>query len=447
MRMKGEIANQQVWAMLAGASELAALKRVDVKSYLEPAREIPVSHEVDVVVAGGGASGAAAAVCAARSGLSVVMVEQTAIPGGMLTHVTSWLNDFENKGGFAREFIVHLREHGICQWPYQNPFRTVLYLDELVSDSGVRHLYLARVVAPMRDESGQLGGVIVESKSGRHGIRAKVVIDATGDGDVAALAGASFAVGRETDGACQAISLSHLLTNYTGPELNNAEFLALIDRAAAAAGNGYRIPYARARVRPLVGTRQCIWNGSPHVCGYDPLDAESLSDAMVALRRQCRDFFSTLKEHTEEFVDIECGPIAGLPGVRESRRIFCDEAVNYAHMQDGCRRPGGLFLVSQSIDIHKCREEEPDIYIEKIKPYHIPYGALLPKGIENLLVVGRCIGGDHRALASYRIIADCFAMGEAAAIAARIAIDEGCPPRAVPAEQVVDGMARRGYEQ
>ncbi|MDX9982294.1 MAG: FAD-dependent oxidoreductase [Lentisphaeria bacterium] len=418
-----------------------------MNTYREPAREIPVTHAVDVVVAGGGTAGTAAAVCAARLGLAVVMVEQTAIPGGMLTQVTHWLSDFANKGGFAREFITHLRDSGICQWPYHNLFRTALYLDELVDASGVRHLYLARVAAPMRDGDGRVCGVIVESKSGRHAVRAKVVIDATGDGDVAALAGASFVVGRESDGACQAISLSHLLTNYTGPAISNPDFLALLDRAATAAGNHYRIPYDRARIQTLAGTRQCIWNGTPHVCGHDPLDAASLSDAMVALRRQCREFHDTLKFHTKEFADLEFGPIAGLPGVRESRRMLCDEAVSYPDAVAGHRRPGGLFLVTQAIDIHKCHEGEPDIYVEKIKPYHIPYGALLPKGVENLLVVGRCIGGDHQTLASYRIIADCFAMGEAAAIAARVAIDENRTPRQIPAEQVAAKMAELGYEQ
>jgi len=415
--------------------------------YCEPAREIPVSHAVDVVVAGGGAAGTAAAICAARLGLAVVMVEQTAIPGGMLTHVTSWLNDFDNKGGFAKEFIGQLLERGLCKWPYQNPFRTTLYMDELVSSSGVRHLYLARVTAPMLDAAGRIIGVVVESKSGRHAIRAKVVIDATGDGDVAACAGAQFGIGRESDGACQSIGMSHLLTNYTGPAMSNREFLDLLDTAAAAAGNGYRIPYDRARVQPLTATQQCIWNGTPHVCGHDPLNADSLSDALVALRGQCRDFYETLKHHTSEFADVEFGPISAIPGVRESRRILCDEAVCYADAVAGRRREDGLFLVTQAIDIHKCREGEPSIYVEKIKPYHIPYGTLLPQGIENLLVVGRCIGGDHQALASYRIIADCFAMGEAAAIAARLAVDANCTPRQIAARQIAEEMAGLGYAQ
>jgi hypothetical protein len=103
--------------------------------------------------------------------------------------------------------------------------------------------------------------------------------------------------------------------------------------------------------------------------------------------------------------------------------------------------------VTQNIDIHRRDRIEPAIMCEKVQPYHVPYGALLPVGLENLLVVGRCIGGDHAALASYRIIADCMAMGEAAAIAARLAVRTGCSPRRVPVPALVAEMAARGYER
>jgi len=417
------------------------------ETYYEPGREIPVSHNVDVVVAGGGTAGVAAAICAARLGLSTVMVERTAIPGGMLTHVTCWLNDFDNKGGFPREFRQGIETRGICRWPYQNPFLTTAYLDDLVRESGVRHLYLANTVAPLFEDEGRLGGVIVESKSGRHAVRAKVVIDATGDGDIAARAGAEFAMGRDSDGACQSVSLSHMLMNYTGPLMSAPEFLAAIADSAQTAGNGYEIPYDSARVQMLPGTERLFYNGTPHVTGLNPLDAEQLSDLVLALRDQAREFHDTMKPHHPAFRDVEFGPFSAIPGVRETRRIVCDECVTSDDLAEGRQRPDGLFLVTQSIDIHRCIPGEPAIVVEKVKPYHIPLGALLPRGLENLMVVGRCIGGDHRALSSYRIIADCFAMGEAAAITARLATDRACAPREVPARDVVDEMARAGYAQ
>ena len=131
----------------------------------EPARQTPVMHSVDVVVAGGGTAGVSAAVTASRMGLSVVMVERSAIPGGMVTHVTQWLNDFENKGGFAREFLDHLQQQDICAWPYYNPFLVVPYFDDLLDKEGVRYLYLANVVAPIL-EDGRLAGLHREGRGG-----------------------------------------------------------------------------------------------------------------------------------------------------------------------------------------------------------------------------------------------------------------------------------------
>lgn len=415
-------------------------------TYMEPSRGIPISHDVDVVVAGGGTAGVTAAVCAARLGLSVVMIEQSAIPGGMVTHVTQWLGKYVTKGGFPLEFIKAIQTRGICEFPYYRGAEVIPYFDEILSDAGVIPLYLAMAVTPIL-EKHRLTGVIVESKSGRHAVLAKVVIDATGDGDVAVRAGAKFHIGRDTDGACQAISLSHLVMNYTGQDMDGKAFLELIDRAARRAGNNYKLPYDRInRFRKLPGSRQAYLNGTPHVTGYDALDAESLSQAMVALRRQAVEFYRTIKNHTEEFRDIEFGPFSAIPGVRETRRIVCDETITHDDAIQGTRRKDGLFLVTQNIDIHKCTENEPSIVLEKVKPYHVPYGALLPKGLENLLVVGRCIGGEHESMASYRVIPDCMAMGEAAAVAAKMAISENTTVREVPAADIIAELHSRGYQ-
>ena len=414
------------------------------ESVTEPARQTPVSHSVDVVVAGGGTAGVAAAVVAARLGLSVAMVERTSMPGGMVTHVTSWLNDFETKGGFPREFLEHLQGSGACTWPYYNPFLVVPYLDDLLRGEGVRFLYLVQVAAPLIVD-GKLGGVIVESKQGRTAIRAKIVIDATGDGDVAARAGAQFEMGRASDGASQAISLSHLYMNYGGGTTPAVEVNEIVHQAARDAGRRYTLPYDKWTVRLVPGTAGCVWQGVPHVTGHDPLSADGLSDALVSLRDQAREMFSLLKEHTDRFAGIEFGPFSAIPGVRESRRITGDEGICEDDVLAGRRREDGLFLVTQSIDIHRCREGEPAIIVRKVKPYHVPYGALLPKGVENLLVAGRCISGDHEALSSYRIIADCMAMGEAAAIAACMAIEGGSGVREVSPGDVRAEMVSRGY--
>ncbi|MDP6775621.1 MAG: FAD-dependent oxidoreductase [Candidatus Latescibacteria bacterium] len=413
----------------------------------EPARETPVSHTVDLLVAGGGASGVAAAVSAARMGLSVVMAELTAIPGGMITHVNRWFSrDFENKGGYTREFLDAITELGFCEWPYYNPFPLVPYFDDVLESSGARPLYLTGVAAPLI-EDGRLAGAIVESKSGRHAVRARIVIDATGDGDLAARAGARFSIGRPGDGACQSMSISHMLMDYVGPAIDADTFTAMVHDAAQEAGSGFELPYDHWRIAPLVGTEHAVWHTIPHVTGHDPLSAEGLSDALVALRRQAWDLYQTLKEHAEPFRDVAFGPVSCYPGVRESRRIVCDAEITSEAVRSGQKSETGLFTVVQSIDMHKPTEGEPSIVVERIKPYHVPYGALLPQGIENLLVIGRCIGGSHEACSSYRVVPDCMAMGEAAALATRMAIEGGCTPREIAVGDLIGEMANRGYQR
>lgn len=413
----------------------------------EPAREIPVTHDVDVVVAGGGTAGTAAAICAARMGLSVVMVERTAQPGGMVTHVTQWLNDFDNKGGFAAEFREQIEQSGICTRPYYNPYAVIPLFDRMLNEAGVRPLYLAMVAAPILDD-GVLNGVIVESKSGRHAVRARYVIDATGDGDVATASGASFDMGRASDGACQSISLSHLWLDYRGGRLDNDSWIKAVTEASRAAGLGFRLEYDHGRLQPLPGGINAHLNGTPHVTGYDPLNAEQLSDLLIALRAQATEYFYLMHRHAPGFDTTGFGPFSGIPGIRESRRIACDDTITAADARGGRRRADGLFLVTQAIDIHKCKPDEPPIVVEKVKPYHMTLGAMLPRGLGNLAVAGRCIGGEHESLASYRIIADCFAMGEALAIACRRGLDRGGDAlRTVPAGEVAAEMNNRGYEQ
>ncbi|HCE42581.1 MAG TPA: hypothetical protein DET40_03435 [Lentisphaeria bacterium] len=417
-----------------------------MRHIIEKEKKTPVMFDVDVVVCGGGTAGMAAAVCAARKGLSVVIVERTSIPGGMVTHVTYWTSDFNNKGGFAREFITKLYDSGVCVKPYYNPWLIVPYFDSLIEENKIRVLYLSNIAAPIV-EDGKLGGVIVESKSGRTAIKAKIVIDATGDGDVAAGAGADFKQGREGDGAVQAISLTQMLTNYTAGQIDYKRMQEIIEKAVRKSGKKYWYPYDKWHPGTVVGTRQTLLHSVPHATGYDPTDAIQLSDAMVEMRKQAYELFELLKNNTEEFKDIEFGPFSAIPGIRESRRVVCDKMVTKKDIESGAKYDDGLFTVAQYVDIHRRDKIEAPIIVTKTEPYHIPFGALLPRRLENILVVGRCIGGAHEPLASYRIIADCMAMGEAAAIAAKFAIDGKCTPRKINVGKLVKEMSSLGYVQ
>jgi len=153
-----------------------------------------------------------------------------------------------------------------------------------------------------------------------------------------------------------------------------------------------------------------------------------------------------MKGRAEGFDNVSCGPFSGIPGVRESRRIVCDDAITVDKARAGKTCSEGLFKVTQAIDIHKCLPDEPAIVVERIKPYSMTLGALLPRGLDNVGVAGRCIGGDHETLASYRIIADCFAMGEALAVACHEAIQNKSTLRELDATVVAARMGSRGYK-
>lgn len=410
----------------------------------EPARNIPVWYDVDVLVCGGGTAGVASAVCAGRLGLSVALMEMTGQPGGMVTHITTWLNDFDNKGGFAKEWLDHLTDTGVYEAPNYNPFAVIPYFDQLLAEANARPLYYSMVVAPLMEDA-TVKGAILETKSGRGAVRAKIVIDATGDGDVAARAGAEFKMGRDADGACQAISLNILLSNWNDMKIDRDIMRELALQAGRDAGTSYKLPYDHWGPKAITGISSLSYAAVPHATGYDATDVESLSDAMIELRRQSIELIDTLSKHTSEFSNVKAGPFSALPGVRESRRIITDTIVKKDDVLNGARFKDGLFMVAQNIDIHKTTATEPSIVVTKVKPYQLPYGALLPKGLENIMVIGRCIGGDHEALASYRIIADCFAMGEAAAIAAKKSIDANKSPREIDSREIRNEMTKKGY--
>jgi hypothetical protein len=375
----------------------------------------------------------------------VVVTEMTPQPGGMSNDRTS-LSDFQNKGGFPIEWLRNLEKAGASNGKNYNNFAVVPILDRLIAETGVRPLYLTMAAAPLV-EGNRVVGAIVEGKAGRMAIKAKIVIDATGDGDVASRAGADVMIGRTKDGAIQPITNCALILNWGGRRYNVQETKALIDAAVAKAGVNYENPYDRWAGRPMVGAPDLANLGVPHACGYDPLDPEGLSDALIETRRQAVELLDLLVNHVEGFEDMRIGPFSKLPGVRESRRIVTDTIIRKEDAINGARFEDGLFLASQRIDIHRPVRGEPPIVLTDVIPYHIPYSALLPKGLENILVVGRCIGGDHEAAASYRIMANCMAMGEAAALAAKEAIVHDCSLREIAVLKIQREMNARGYQQ
>ncbi len=421
---------------------------------VEPEKKVKVLCQADVVVCGGGTAGVAAAICAGRLGLKVVMIENAAMPGGMITHCINAIQDVENKGGFVRELTTWLRQEGYAETRPEiqvwfglryNRHYVPQYFDRLLENAGVRPLYLARAIDVIK-EDGQLRGVIVESKSRREAVLASIIIDATGDGDIAVQAGADYKIGREEDNACQAISLTMILQEWGGQYIPKDTFGDMLTKLEEKLNQPNLFTYKSMSSYPMAATKYTTGWAS-HVHGYNSLDADELSQALIELRRQAFETFVQVKNNIDQFKEANFGPMASIPGIRETRHIECDGMITIDDLLSGRKRSDGIFTVTQPIDIHQRTKQDPDITMNfNIKPYHVPYGALLPRGIDDFLVVGRCIGGDSDAAGSYRVAGDCLAMGEAAAIAASIALEKQCRVRSVPADMIANRMKELGYE-
>ncbi|MBE6392411.1 MAG: FAD-dependent oxidoreductase [Lentisphaerae bacterium] len=410
------------------------------KTVFEPARNVPVTHEADVVVCGGGTAGIAAAVCAARLGLKVIIIENSAQFGGMMSAVTMWSGDVDNKGGFVKEIFGYMEENGFYRRPYYNNFSLVSLCDRLILENNVTPLLLTRVCSVVMDNN-TVSGVIVESKQGRHAVMGRIIVDATGDGDVAAFAGAEFEYGRNSDGRIQSISLPMLVNNYHLGEIElKGELLPKLREIKP----DYELPYDNGRMRRMPGSDASLWLMLSHDWECDVLNAESLSRSIIKLRGQSDELIDLVKQAYQ--VQLEKGPFAPLPGIRESRRIICEARVGTEDYTAGKYYEDGIFTVRHNIDIHRCKDGEPAIVVTKVNPYQIRYGSLIPRGLNHLLVIGRCIGGSHEALASYRLIADCMAMGEAAAFAAAQAVRKNCALRGVSVATLRRCMQEAGYE-
>lgn len=430
----------------------------------EPERTIPVSGEADVLVVGAGPAGLMAALAAAQDGgLRVILLEHRPFVGGNLTLGLPVLGFLSQKGqpiiaGLPQAFVDRLAavsgasEHRPCPLHMSltlvEPEAVKTVALEMLGEFGVDLRLYSQFSQPVL-EQGQIKGVILESKGGREAILAKVVIDCTGDADVAYRAGVPCEKGDQHGGMqpptlmfCLAgvdtdklrLSICHepkiYLTDFIPNEYfgRNRQFIVvglrqLIEQAKAA---GLSIPTERTII--ITGLREGeAWINMTRVKGVDGTDPRSLSYGEIEARRQIGDIVKYLTCYVPGFEKCYLTKTAPFLGIRETRRIMGHYVMNRDDIL-GCRRFGDAIAVaSYPIDLHRPNDE--GCTLEWCGDcYDIPYRSLVPLGVENLLVAGRCVSTTHEAMAAIRVMATCMAMGEAAGRAARMAVIEGRPP-------------------
>lgn len=421
----------------------------------------------DVIVAGGGPAGIAAAVSAARAGAKTALIERYGILGGMLTsgHVQPILGYAQGRTMYDE--IVELLTEGHEDMPKmvtRNGKEIGFDLEEakyrllkLCVDSGV-YVYLQTVVADVIKEENRITGLKICTPMGLQTLHASVVVDATGDGFVAALAGVPFEMGRASDGKCQPVTLEftvdHVdesigITAWGGSDpvtLPDGTKYSEACKAANARGElPENVTIVRLHRTANPGERNV---NATQVNGRNSLTVEGIVESELLLRQQVQPIMEFLRKTAPGFANAKVKSSASTLGVRETRRFVGEYVLSDSDVEVGARFADVVvhkawFL----IDIHNPagggqaeKRSQPAI------PYDIPYRSLVPLEIDGLLLSGRNISGTHRAHASYRVMGVAMATGQAAGTAAALSAKEGCVPRKLDYRKVQQALGEYGAQ-
>jgi hypothetical protein len=421
-------------------------------------RTIPVLGTCDVLIVGGGSAGACAAVAAARLGMRVALIERYGFLGGTGTMVLDTFYGFftpgrgERKvvGGIPDDVVSGLERHGVLlkrpntygagSGLTYDPETLKVVWDELLAAAGVRVLLHTTFVDALV-EQGVLRGVVVTHAHGLGAIQATVVIDASGNAEVAARAGAPF----EDAGAlgiAQALTTTFRLINVETARARAVPKQELW-RLLQEYGDLYDLPRREGSVHltPLPGV---MATNMTRVAGVDATDPDALSRAEVEGRRQALAYTRFLRERVPGYEHAALGALSTQIGIRETRRIQGEYWLAREDVLAARRFPDAIAQCGAPLEDHRAGSDTHWEYLPDGETYDIPYRALLPQRVEQLLVAGRCLSASHDAHASVRSIGQCLAMGQAAGVAAALAVHEGRPPRQVSVPQLRAQLVQLG---
>ncbi|MCP4614833.1 MAG: FAD-dependent oxidoreductase [Bradyrhizobium sp.] len=398
--------------------------------------------EYDIIVAGGGTAGSAAAVAAARRGCRVLLIEEQNCLGGISTSggVGEWFASLEGMGDIFDATVSELGRFGVrYDMPrYFNPEYLKAVWQLLAEGAGVDILFHASL-CDVTEDGGALSAARIACCSQELTAKAGFFIDATGDGDLAALAGAEFMQGDPEGGRVLHMTLTAWL----------------YDTGAA------QVPYLPEGLMPItsreelpgLGTGRLVDDGriylnATKVMGHDPTNPFSLSAAEREARRQLIRIVHYMQ--AGNFPTYALASSGAAIGIREGRRIVGDYVLSSDEVVDRAESldfEDGIAVATSQIDFHSLTKPGDSGWRQRLEPYSIPFRCLLPKGFTNLLAAGRCISTDQVVHSSCRMTPTCCAMGQAAGTAAALAVEAGAGNiRDVPVSTIRTALAAGGVE-
>lgn len=429
--------------------------------------------EYDVIVVGAGITGVVASLRAAREGVKTLLVEGTGWLGGLLTGGRLTKPTGLVEGGILRDLINRAASYGGADteprksyWgSYTGVFDAEIMqrvIIEAIEEAGIDVLLHAMVTDVIRDGQ-KIKGIQIRTKSGTKLILAKVVIDASGDGDVAAMAGAEVMLGRPQDGLTQPITSYFRVLNVNIPavaqdfkeNMDDMWELVVPEKDGAVNEDYCLVFFATGLTKRIEKAKKDGFNWivpKDHMtfkAGLIPgelsinvtrfhgngLDDVTLSCAEIEIRKQAYSVFDFLKKYVHGFDKAIFLEVAPKLGIRETRRILGEYVLTEHDVRNEARFEDSIGICNSPVDVHEPGGDRA--IMESVGAgYGIPFRCLIPKNIDGLLISGRCISVDETAFGSIRNLPGCNLTGEAAAIAAAYAVKNNVLPREVPVKEV-----------
>ena len=423
-------------------------------NYIEETNKIPCLYDVDVLVCGGGPAGIGAAIRAARLGVSVMIIESQGCLGGIATAgmMSHWggrssskvMTEIWDKAYELGKEIGWEKDSCCGKDAIYHEVQKIV-IEEMVKREGIKVLYYTQACSAVM-ENDKIVGVIIQNKSGRGYIRAKRVVDATGDGDIAASAGVPFFKGRESDGRMQPCTI---MFNVGGVDTDRALFPPSFETTIETPKGEIQalakelLPFPAGHVllyrQPMPGTVCCNMTNAIEI---DGTDGESITKGTMICRSQIAPIVKFLREYIPGYENCWLMNSASLIGIRETRHFeglasLTKDDILEARVHDDWIVRRAWF----NFDVHNLTGASLDKtgaqkHFKQNNDYTIPFGCILPKNVEGLLLSGRNISGSHMAHSNFRIMSVCIAIGEAAGAAAALSVKQNIKLRDVSVKEI-----------
>jgi len=409
-------------------------------------QELPTIAQAEVVVLGSGSAGSTAAIAAARAGADTLLVERYGFLGGTSTMVLDTFYGFYTPGSDAARVVAGIpweiverlyaydmvlerpSSYGAGQAVTYDPTTLKVVWEQTVLGAGARLLLHTFCVDVLMAE-GRITGLVVASKKGLGLITGRVFVDASGDADLVWRGGAPFEAAGTDGQTAQSLTTTFRLGNVDHERAKTMKRDELVSRMKAANLSGeYRLPREEGSVHrtPLAGVVATNMTRVAYVDGTDPAE---LTKAEVEGRKQTLEYTRFLREQIPGYENAYLMNFSTQIGIRETRRIWGEYRLTRDDVLNARKFDDAVAQCGAPIEDHGAGNSTRWEYVPDGGTYDIPYRALLPQNVGNLLVAGRCLSADHDAHASVRSMGQCMAMGQAAGTAAALVARGNTTPR------------------